>query len=279
MGRVEYTDESQQLSSARFGNMFIDRVCNASDILLFKRRAAERKVKSDNFDAGAMGELFDENVVTMEDLVDEYFKSQTDEKHKLSVLNVKDFGNSVKIFIDKDDKDALKYSIEKALDKSFASLMAREDSLEELDEMLVEEAKDEEDVKQPAARGTATKNPRKHDFSDSDDGMEDIDEPVATSTQRGRGRGRGARGGRGRAAASVPNRGSSSSPAKRGRGRVASSSGSTQSTLAQSFAKAGRQTQSNTSTNRQVTQVQDQYHREIKNKYLSRIVMTLTNKY
>merc|ERR1712098_576192 len=161
-----------------------------------------------------------------------------------------DFGNSVKIFIDKDDKDALKYSIEKALDKSFASLMAREDSLEELDEMLVEEAKDEEDVKQPAARGTATKNPRKHDFSDSDDGMEDIDEPVATSTQRGRGRGRGARGGRGRAAASVPSRGAS--PVKRGRGRAASSSGSTQSTLAQSFAKAGRQTQSNTSTNRQV---------------------------
>jgi len=243
--RVEYTDESQQLSSARFGNMFIDRVCNASDILLFKRRAAERKVKSDNFDAGAMGDLFDENVITMEDLVDEYFKNQTDEKHKLSVLNVKDIGNSVKIFIDKDDKDALKYSIEKAIDKSFASLMAREDGLEELDDMLIEEA-DDDDVKPPAARGIAAKNQRNHVMSDSDDDMEDIDEPVATSTQRGRGRGRGVRGGRGRAAASAPSRGTS--PAKRGRGRAASSSGSTQSTLAQSFAKAGRQTQTNTST-------------------------------
>ena len=169
--------------------MFIDRVCNASDILLFKRRAAERKVKSDNFDAGAMGDLFDENVITMEDLVDEYFKNQTDEKHKLSVLNVKDIGNSVKIFIDKDDKDALKYSIEKAIDKSFASLMAREDGLEELDDMLIEEADDDvDDVKPPAVRGIAAKNQRNHVMSDSDDDMEDIDEPVATSTQRGRGR-------------------------------------------------------------------------------------------
>merc|ERR1711973_331876 len=109
------------------------------------------------------------NVITMEDLVDEYFKNQTDEKHKLSVLNVKDIGNSVKIFIDKDDKDALKYSIEKAIDKSFASLMAREDGLEEFDDMLIEEADDDVDDKPIAARGIAAKNQRNHVMSDSDD--------------------------------------------------------------------------------------------------------------
>ena len=77
--RVEYTDESQQLNSARFGNMFMESVSNAGEILLFKRKAAERKVKTDNFDMDAMNELGEESNVTMEDLVMEYFNSQTDD--------------------------------------------------------------------------------------------------------------------------------------------------------------------------------------------------------
>ena len=43
--RVEYTGKSQQLNSARFGNMFMVSVSNAGEIFMFKRKAAERKVK------------------------------------------------------------------------------------------------------------------------------------------------------------------------------------------------------------------------------------------
>ena len=43
--RVEYTGKGQQLNSARFGNMFMMSVSNAGEIFMFKRKAAERKVK------------------------------------------------------------------------------------------------------------------------------------------------------------------------------------------------------------------------------------------
>ena len=43
--RMEYTGKSQQLNSARFGNMFMMSVSNAGEIFMFKRKAAERKVK------------------------------------------------------------------------------------------------------------------------------------------------------------------------------------------------------------------------------------------
>ena len=40
---VEYTDKSQQLNSARFGNMLMGSVSNAGEILLLKRKTAERE--------------------------------------------------------------------------------------------------------------------------------------------------------------------------------------------------------------------------------------------
>ena len=42
---VEYTEKTQQLNSARFGNMFMVSVSNAGQIFMFKRKTAERKVK------------------------------------------------------------------------------------------------------------------------------------------------------------------------------------------------------------------------------------------
>ena len=68
--RVEYTDESQQLNSARFGNMFMESVSNVGEILLFKGKASERNIKTDSFNLDAMNELDgEERNVTMEDQV------------------------------------------------------------------------------------------------------------------------------------------------------------------------------------------------------------------
>ena len=252
--RVEYTDESQQLNSARFGNMFVDTVCNASEILLFKKKVAERKVKVDNFDAEAMGQLIDGDEVTMEDLVDEYFKDRTEEKHKLSVLNVKDIGNAVKIFIDKDDKDALKYSIDKCFDKAIETLLERENALEEIEKMVIEDSGDDKSPVNRIAPGKQSTRTNRDDLYDSADSIDEDDEPPKPT--RGRGRGRGSRGGRGRVAAISPakpargGRAAASSPAKPprgGRGR-SSAAAASQSTLAQSFAKASQRSSSNTST-------------------------------
>ena len=202
-------------------------MCNPSDILLFKKRPAERKVNANNFDPDAMGEVFDGPQITMEDLVDEYFKNIKDEKNKLKVLDVKDIGNAIRIFIDKDDKDALKHSVDKCRKKTKEAL-----NRGDIDEIAdIQDDDDYGDTKSKHITNNRAGTSRARiDFSDSDG--DDIDEPVAPVTRgRGRGRGRGSRGGRGRGTTAAP------SPAKRGRGR-ASASAASQSTLLQSFSRS-----------------------------------------
>ena len=87
--RVQYTYESQELNSARFGNNFMESVSDAGEILLFKRKLL----------------------------------SQTDEKHKLKVLDVTGVGAAVKNFIEKDEKKALKFVIYKAIEKAYNTLL------------------------------------------------------------------------------------------------------------------------------------------------------------
>ena len=224
-------------------------------------------ITDDKFDADGFGELIDnEGNITMEDLIQEYFGTQ-EKDNKLSVLDQREFGNAVKIFIDKDDRDALKYSVDRTLESQFTSLMDREDGLEVAmnlkhngaDDMDVEEEKPV--VRKTGAAASRTKAAAPvHAISDDDLSLNEDDEeeeqPPAKPS-RGRGRGRGARGGRGRAAPVV-----TTSPVRRGRGASAAASRtasgptqsslslgslaktgstqrSTQSTLAQSFAKAG----------------------------------------
>ena len=243
--RVEYTDENQQLNSARFGNNFLESVSNAGEILLFKRKTAERKVKVDNFDMDAMNELGEESNVTMEDLVKEYFNSQTDDKNKLSVLDVKGVGAAVKSYIEKDDKDALKCAIDKAMEKAYNSLLNREqDDDEDINEHS-EDAEEEINVEQELLKkrkdrkieSPVQRKGKKRDElfdSDEDTPVIDSDEDLApTRATRGRGRARGTRGGtvtaRGRASVKAAVK----SPAKRGRGRAPA-----QSTIAAAFARS-----------------------------------------
>ena len=228
--------------------MFLDRVANASEILLFKKRKLDVKRTLHDLDKDGFGDLGDGHEVTMEDIIDDYFQSQKDDSKKLSVLKVKEVGDAVKMYIDKDEKEALKYSIERTLEKHFETLMEREDGLEELEKMIVDNYDEDDDVVDTKA-AKASSTTTRHDMSDSGDDL-DIDEfqEVSSSKPAARGRGRGARGrgsrGGARGAATA-----AASPAKRGRGARAASAASTQSTLAQSFARAssrwdamGRQT-------------------------------------
>merc|ERR1719154_799451 len=251
--RVEYTDESQQLNSARFGNMFMESVSNAGEILLFKKKAADRKAKKDNFDMDAMNELGEGSNVTMEDLVMEYFNSQTDDKNQLSVLSVRGIGGAVKSYIEKDDKDAVKYNVDKTMERAYNTLLDRgeeDDDLEGLSEHVEEEKLKKIDVGNKNRKGEKQGKRKDELFgsdedkdvvmdTESDESVEDI--PV--KPVRGRGRGR-ASGGRGRAAARSP------APKRGGIG-----SAPAQSTIAAAFARsqpAGRQTQTGGATQSQV---------------------------
>jgi len=262
--RVEYTDENQQLNSARFGNNFLESVSNAGEILLFKRKIADRKVKVDNFDMDTMNELGDESNVTMEDLVKEYFDSQNESKNQLSILDVKGVGAAVKSYIEKDDKDALKCAIDKAMEKAYNTLMNREDDEDGVDvDQLSVEAEDDYEVEQELSSKNkgkkmdyvAQKKGKKRDeLFDSEDDVPEIDtdeDSAPTRVTRGRGRARGTRGGvvtgRGKAVAK--------SPAKRGgRGRAPA-----QSTIMASFARSqqsSKQTQQTQSTQANARQSQ-----------------------
>merc|ERR1719219_1085890 len=129
-----------------------------------------------------MGQLVEEeNDVTMEDLVDEYFKTQTDAKNKLNVLKVKDFGEAVKSFIDKDDKDALKTTLKNDLEVAYLSLMDKDDALEILDRMGKDNGvMEEEGEPGDQVSNTARRNERDELLSSGED-----DEEVAKPT-RGR---------------------------------------------------------------------------------------------
>merc|ERR1719319_1500999 len=137
--RVEYSDETHQLNTSRFGNNYIDKVANPGEILLFKKKVAERKANDEKIDVGAMEELGDAGK-TMDDLVAEYFNHQADDKKQLKVLNVRSLGLAVKNYIDKDDKDAISHMIKKLEEKTYNSLMERDgDVEEELDSLRSEE--------------------------------------------------------------------------------------------------------------------------------------------
>ena len=88
---VEYSDESQQLNSARFGNTLMESVSNAGEILLFKSKTAERK--NDNIYMDAMNKLGEKSNMTMEVLVKEYFNSQTDLRRGLKNLGISGQGS------------------------------------------------------------------------------------------------------------------------------------------------------------------------------------------
>ena len=173
----------------------------------------------------------------------------------LSELNARGIAAALKNYIEKDDKEAIKYVVDKAMEKAYNTLLDRGDDIEEgIDNLKVADDDEKEMVKELESRDMgrrveesgARKGKQRDELFDSDEDMKVVNESdsdgsveaVPVKATRGRGRGRGARGatastGRGRAAAK--------SPAKRGgRGRAPA-----QSTIAAAFARSqpAKQTQ------------------------------------
>ena len=257
--RVEYTDEGQMLNPSRFGNNYLDQVSNAADILLFKRPFSQRNpgVKDEKVDVEAMELLADS--ITMDDLVEEYFRNQEDDRKQMSVLSVKRMGAAVKNYINKDDKQGVEFLVTRQREKAYSLLLEREEG-EDLDAFLVsqrsrtvEEGEEEEReaarmLDEPGRRrkggvGTA-RGAELVDFPDDEEegrahDMSSSEEEAEEAPARGRGRGRAAARGRAKAPAKVPARGraarGAASPAKP-RGARGGRGG--QSTIAAAFARS-----------------------------------------
>jgi len=126
--RVEYDQENQQLSPVRFGNSYIDRVANHADILLFKRKKTEGKVKSERSDGELLDALPSEAGKSMEDYLLDYFNSkEEDGSSKMSILSVRGLNGAIGSFINKGDGDAISYNVKKQLSRRQTDLLNKLD--------------------------------------------------------------------------------------------------------------------------------------------------------
>merc|ERR1719510_2945723 len=216
--RIEYVDDRQTLSVGRFGNHFMDRIANPSDILMFKKltRAKMEKAGVDFSDA-QMQEIADQVVYpNIEELIETYFADNKDNISKrLELLGVKGMGTAVQEFVDKKQKRSVIKMVDQQFKKTVDKLNTMQiDSEETFDEFLRQyresrTAKQEEkealeilsNVKDDEVDMEIVRPTRGSDCSD----IEEMDAEVSPpKPKRGRGSirgGPGSRGGRGSAKA------------------------------------------------------------------------------
>ncbi|TPX73606.1 hypothetical protein CcCBS67573_g05115 [Chytriomyces confervae] len=119
--RVDYSNFST-LNPQRFGQRFVDRVANPKDILYFFRK---RQATPGDKKAGASKVGFDMpttiperlDKIQVEDLVDEFLAAQS-----LEILPENGIGEAVRLFVEKEDKDAISDFYADSLKRTQASL-------------------------------------------------------------------------------------------------------------------------------------------------------------
>ena len=107
--RVDYSGGYSTINPQRFGQAFVDRVANAKDILLFYRKkissnllASSSKGSKPEIDKSLVSSKDPSEPIVVDDLITNFLEAQ-----QLSVLPENEFGEAVRIFVDKDEKDAI----------------------------------------------------------------------------------------------------------------------------------------------------------------------------
>ena len=238
--RVEYSDDSHQLTASRFGNHFHDKVANPNEVLLFRRRTVKKEVGED---AGFSKDAFDavmpidlDDMISMEDLISQYFteagKGNIEErkKNEMKLLGVKGIGSAVNRFIEKEDKDSVGCIVDRQFQKTVDKLLSMDDvDDEQVDEKLELLKKEREKVKGGAAaaakleeeeaeaeldavdRKRAETSPNGYNLPVNDDISDENMPPAMQPTTAGTGRGRTSRRGQ--------SRGKANTAAVKGRGK------------------------------------------------------------
>lgn len=107
--KVEYSGGFTTYPPQRFGSRFVNKVANAREILQFYRKKTTHDPTRERRKAGTAEPIqlpdlpaaIDDKRV--EDLVGEYLAAQ-----QLDILPENELGDAVKVFVEKDDKDAIK---------------------------------------------------------------------------------------------------------------------------------------------------------------------------
>lgn len=103
--RVEYSEDAfNTYNRQRFGRMFTDRVANPNDILqLYRKRTATASRIRQTLTLATPGMPEPLDSVQLETLLAEFLKTQT-----MNLLPDNGMSDAVKVFVEKDDKDAIK---------------------------------------------------------------------------------------------------------------------------------------------------------------------------
>ncbi|KAI8601288.1 Mre11 DNA-binding presumed domain-containing protein [Dissophora ornata] len=134
--RVEYSGGYEIFNPQRFGQEFVDEVANPRDIVQFYRRKTvgvkssklETKAEIDSVDAP---ETLD--TMRVENLVQKYLSAQN-----LSILPEIELADAVRIYVEKDEKDAVKDFVLTSLDRMQKVMRTKQNI--ELEEALLKEA-------------------------------------------------------------------------------------------------------------------------------------------
>eukprot|EP00088_Acartia_fossae_P037779 TRINITY_DN3901_c0_g1_i1.p1 TRINITY_DN3901_c0_g1~~TRINITY_DN3901_c0_g1_i1.p1 ORF type:complete len:723 (-),score=196.87 TRINITY_DN3901_c0_g1_i1:413-2581(-) len=208
--RIEYTDERHQLNPVRFGNHYVGKVANPTQLLHYKKRTAERQIKDEVTGKDVFERIPVGASKTTEDYVNEYFKN-SDSKTQMNILSLRGLNSAVQNYIHKSDGDAIGFIVRSQLQRIQEKLLENADleddePLEDALARLRENTTEEEEAalaSQDLNRTDRKIVPPPHVKAEFDaETDEEIDNPGEASagktrgkaTTRARGRGRGAAG-------------------------------------------------------------------------------------
>ncbi|KAF9563764.1 Double-strand break repair protein mre11a [Mortierella alpina] len=138
--RVEYSGGFEIFNPQRFGQEFVDLVANPRDIVHFYRKktaSARNQAKPDTeMDIVDAREKLD--TIRVENLVQKYLSAQN-----LSILPEIQLADAVRIYVEKDEKDAVKDFVGKSLDRMQKVMRTKQNI--ELEEALLKEINKEKD--------------------------------------------------------------------------------------------------------------------------------------
>ncbi|CAN8002488.1 unnamed protein product [Ixodes hexagonus] len=212
--RVEHGDEHETFSSHLLARMFMDRVANPRDIVLFTKRRTGHTSNGAGVDLEHLREITHEDALAtsrVEDLVREYFET-VEGSLQMTVLTDVGMQQAMNLFVEKDCTDSITEAVKmqevRATDRLAALGDAlTEDKLEEtlfrLKDQFADRAEAEAmEIRRRIETGVASQRGRVPSAvgDDSEDEIdEDMEEQTTARKKRGRGgaagrRGRGARG-------------------------------------------------------------------------------------
>ncbi|ORY98277.1 Mre11 DNA-binding presumed domain-domain-containing protein [Lobosporangium transversale] len=133
--RVEYSGGYEIFNPQRFGQEFVDMVANPRDVVHFYRRKTtvnkNTKTKPEMDDVAAPEKL---DTMRVENLVQKYLSAQN-----LSILPEIQLADAVRIYVEKDEKDAVKDFVLTSLDRMQKAIRTKQNI--ELEEALLKEGK------------------------------------------------------------------------------------------------------------------------------------------